>query len=1078
MSGVPEDDQVDPDALTRRLDEDDDDDGKDDATTPARGSHGVEPVFADGQVIADRYVIERYLSEGGMGEVYEGRDRVLGERVALKVLHPEVAADEQLVERFKREIQLARQVTHVNVCRIFDVGFHEQKTFLTMELLAGETLSHRIRRAGPFTPAEALPIALQMGAALAAAHAAGIVHRDFKSGNVMLVPQPGLRAVVTDFGLAHKHGSDALDEAMVGTPAFMAPEQVTAGEITPRTDLYALGVVLFEMVTGKIPFTGKTAHAIARLRLTQPPPTLAATLPSFSDPSGRWETTVARCLQREPEDRFATVEQALESLRGDRRKRKTWPLAVAAVAAVAVGVVIGVAQPRSPLGPSLAQGVMPITADGVGVLSRPSVAVLGFKNVSGAEADAWISTAIAEMLTTEVAAGGDVRTLAGENVARLKTELGLGEGATLAPDTLSEVRAKTGTRYVLSGSFSRLGKGLRLDLRLQDTSSGETVLSVAENGREEDLPQIVGRAGAKLRASLGARPIEEREESAILNASLPSNAEAARYYAEGLLKQRAFEAAAAKDLFEKAIALDADFPQAHSELGRALNFLGYEKRAREEHDRARELAKRLPEEDRLVIEARHALAHRDRERTVAIYGQLYKRFPDDLEWGLGYANALYASGEEEKALALVEDVKKIPGASEDPRIHLTDMRVAYVKNDFPRLLALAQALAARAEARGELPILAEARMMESSYYYFRGELHEGARAAADSKRLATKLGDPDGRASSLETLGLLYLDLGELTKADEVGREALELAEAQGNERRQWVAWTVVGIAAYLKGDLTGARYGFEGLGAAAKQSRSGAGQALADIGLAHMAFLGGKLEASRAVLEKSVFLFKRFAPVRSSAWAQQTLAELYEDLGDFPAAQRVHEEVVALAPTLGEGVQLQRSRIALARVLLKQGNAGEAETLVRQALVEIKRQRLTIDLCYGHLTLALVLAAEGKREEALAAWRIADGQAQGSELYYLRFRRALARAALFGESGTPDERTAARQEVEAMVADLRRAGFVGYRLELELALARIERAAGEKDEARARLTEVARDAEAGKYAALSREAKALLAAK
>ena len=166
-------------------------------------------------------------------------------------------------------------------------------------------------------------------------------------------------------------------------------------------------------------------------------------------------------------------------------------------------------------------------------------------------------------------------------------------------------------------------------------------------------------------------------------------------------------------------------------------------------------------------------------------------------------------------------------------------------------------------------LLAEARMMESAYYYFRGELHEGARAAGDAKRLATKLGDPDGRASSLETLGLLYLDLGELTRADAVGREALKLAEEQGNERRQWVAWTVIGIAAYLKGDLTGARFGFEGLGAAAKQSRSSAGQALADIGLAHMAFLGGKLEASLEVLKKSVFR-QALAPVRSIAWAMQ----------------------------------------------------------------------------------------------------------------------------------------------------------------------------------------------------------------
>ncbi|NTV80297.1 MAG: serine/threonine protein kinase, partial [Candidatus Aminicenantes bacterium] len=230
----------------------------------------------------------RFIARGGMGEVYEAEDLELRESVALKTVRAEIAADSRALERFKTEVHLARKVTHPSACRIFDVFHHRDEsagpggpdvTFLSMELLRGETLASRLARAGRLAPGEALPLVEQMAGALEAAHRAGVIHRDFKSANVMLTPRgtgsAEIRAVVTDFGLARRNpvvdasvASETLTGAVAGTPAYMAPEQIEGGPITAATDIYALGVVMYEMLTGKQPFEGDTpvAGMVKRLK--------------------------------------------------------------------------------------------------------------------------------------------------------------------------------------------------------------------------------------------------------------------------------------------------------------------------------------------------------------------------------------------------------------------------------------------------------------------------------------------------------------------------------------------------------------------------------------------------------------------------------------------------------------------------------------------------------------------------------------------------------------------------------------------------------------------------------------------
>ena len=243
--------------------------------------------FVKGELLAGRFRIVRFVARGGMGEVYEAEDTELNERVALKTIRFEFAEEDRSAERFKREIQLARKVTHLNVCRTFDVFRHidtradgrtAETMFVSMELLTGETLRDRIRRGGKMTESEALPLVEQMAAGLDAAHRVGVVHRDFKSSNVILVPSEhspaGVRAVITDFGLAHGLVPSGLSltgtQEVVGTPAYMAPEQLNGGAITPATDIYALGVVMFEMLTGAVPFNTDNPLSTALKRLSEP----------------------------------------------------------------------------------------------------------------------------------------------------------------------------------------------------------------------------------------------------------------------------------------------------------------------------------------------------------------------------------------------------------------------------------------------------------------------------------------------------------------------------------------------------------------------------------------------------------------------------------------------------------------------------------------------------------------------------------------------------------------------------------------------------------------------------------------
>ena len=686
------------------------------------GSAG--PSFYPGQVLAGRFRVRRFIARGGMGEVFEAEDLELREDVALKTVRSEIAADPSSLERFKTEVHLARKVTHPSACRIFDVFHHRGEsagqegpdvTFLTMELLRGETLADRLARSGRLTPAEALPLVEQMTGALEAAHRAGVIHRDFKSANVMLVPRgPGtdqIRAVVTDFGLARRAPSGegtAVTETRtgsgVGTPAYMAPEQIEGGAITPATDIYALGVVMYEMLTGRRPFEGETPMAAMVKRLNTAPDSPrvhAANLDAV------WETAVLRCLEREPEKRFAHAAEVIKALHSGevtplpsarpataRGHRLLWAgLAAVLVIGAALGT-LGWFMTRRPVTPPSSSRV-----GGAATAVRRSVAVLGLRNLSGRSEAAWLAVALAEMLASEMGAGEAVRTISGEAVARLRADLPIAEVDGLARDTLARVRERLGSDLLVLGSYTALGAKaggqIRLDVRLQDTTLGETVASVSETGTEAALFDLVSRTGVRLREKLGVGAPTAAERDAV-RASLPQNTEAARLYAEGLARLRLFDASGARAMLEQARVKDPAHALTRAALADAWSVLGYDQRARDEAKSAMEMSASLSREDRLSIEGRYREATKEWDRAIEIYRALFNFFPDNLDYGLRLASVQESGGKGKDALDTLAALRRLPDpAGKDPRIDLAEAVTARYLSESRR----GQEAAARAARR-------------------------------------------------------------------------------------------------------------------------------------------------------------------------------------------------------------------------------------------------------------------------------------------------------------------------------------------------------------------------------------------
>ena len=1046
-----------------------------DATTVVTPGSGGRPAaprapgLADGALLAGRFRVVRFIARGGMGEVYEAEDATLGGRVALKTIRPDVADDARSMERFLREVQLSRRVTHPNVCRIFDVFHHGDLSFLTMELLPGETLAERIARAGRLSPADALPLVEQMADALGAAHAAGVIHRDFKSGNVMLVPDEsrpgGVRAVVTDFGLARRSESDGppatrltRTEAVLGTPDYMAPEQIEGRDLTPAADVYALGIVMFEMVTGQPPFQGDTPLSVALKKLQEAAPSPRRSAP---DLPATWERVILRCLERRPTDRFASTAEVVQALAdgklptgpAERRRRRRIALAAAGVAVlVAAGAGYAVLRQRR-------AGAAPATRPVASRPARRAIAVLGFKNLAGRPEAAWVSTALAEMLTTELAAGETLRAVPSEDVARVKSDLDLPEADTLGRDTLAKVRDRVGADLVLTGSYLDAGGdaagGLRVDLRLQDAAAGETILVVSEKGSEADLDGVATRAGARLREKLGLAAVSAAEAASV-RASLPSNPEAARLYAEGLAKLRIFEDDEARRLLEKAIAADPRHALAHSALAEAWSGLGWDEKALAEAQKAFDLSGDLARETRLGIEGRYRAMSNDWDRAIEIYRSVFTFFPDDLDAGLRLAAAQRRGGHPNDAFATIDALRRDHPAG-DPRLDLAEAETARAVSHFPRARSAATRAAEAGEKQNARLLVASALLLEASAERNLGNAKAAMPIAEKARRIFAAAGDRAGAASATNDLGNSLYDLGDLPGARQTYGETLAMYEAIGNRRGQagaldnmanvlgdqgdfaearrlaeralalyrdigdkaGAAQTLnnLGTALVVQGDFRGARAFFEQALPLYRETGDRGGLAICLNNVAEMQAGQGDVAGARAHFEEALGIFRASNQKSKSVYPLVGLAGTLLETGDLGGARRMLEEALALCRDSGDRHESSYALAGLAAIALAEDRPADARRQFEEARTirtALGEKDAATALSNG---LARVLLAEGKAAEAEALAREAAAALRPAKLPDEEATALVLQATALGRLGRPAEARRALDAARALVA-------------------------------------------------------------
>lgn len=452
------------------------------------------PLLQTGDVLCDRFEIVRFIAHGGMGEVYEAQDRVLHEPSAIKTIRPEIASHPRIVEQFKQEVRRNRAIRSDHVCPAFDVftdrSFPDPLIFFSMQLLQGETLAARIARRGPLEVSEALVLLNHVAEGLDAAHREEIVHGDLKSGNVMLVRtrSGALSASITDFGLARQVSAgiekdeevEPETQTAAGTPDYMSPEQLNGSPPTHASDVYALGLIAFEMVTGQLPFEGSTSEKRALKRLHELPLSPRSLTPSLP-PS--WDNAIRRCLSLAPEQRYSTAAEFLKALEASppqSRARLPSSLVAAIVALIALAPLViwfGFFLPRTPALPH-------------------SVAVLPFTPMNAHQGRDYFADAFTEDLT--------------HTLARLKALQVVGTEGAMQVGALqlssSQTGARLGVNYLLSGSIRRAKGKLYVVARLIRAPDGQQVWSRNydrdENQIAEIRNEITRQLATKLHVSL------------------------------------------------------------------------------------------------------------------------------------------------------------------------------------------------------------------------------------------------------------------------------------------------------------------------------------------------------------------------------------------------------------------------------------------------------------------------------------------------------------------------------------------------------------------------------------------------
>lgn len=747
---------------------------------------------------------------------------------------------------------------------------------------------------------------------------------------------------------------------------------------------------------------------------------------------------------------------------------------------------------------------------------RKSVAVLGFHSLSGRSEDAWLGMALAEMLSTELAGGEQLRLVSGEDVANLRIANPWSQTDTLDQATSARIGTALSSDLLLLGSYMNLGRPdrakLRVDVRLQDARTGEILTEVAETGNTQDLFRLISHVGTRLRERIGVRHVEDSEEAGII-ASLPLNPDAARFYALGISKLRHFDALAAKDLLIEATQADPKFPLGHAMLARAWAQLGYEQKHREEAKKALDLATGLPRAEHMLVEGEYYESLGKQDQAASVYHALFELFPDDVDYGLRFAQAAMLSGNSSQAVELIGRLRALPRpASDDPRIDIAESRA--IKVNKPASLLLLRNAVRKASAQSNIPVYALARkdecmtilygdepqraipVCEDAYNLF---LSEGNRAgAADAVRLIADrrgteghyeeaiatyeralamlngLGEHAKTGAILNNMAIGYANEGKLDRAAQLYREAKTHFEQSGDKNNTSTALTNIADILFLQGNLPAAEKVYQqSLELIVASDRGEPGYNLSRM--ADLELTQGKLKEAKLHAQQAI---ESMRPSQGGyqylSGAISELGEVLEQEGDLPGARTQFQQSLALRQQVGAADLVAESQVELAALCIEEGHPEQAEPLLKTAIPEFEKEKSNPDAAtaYTHLSRALLL--QGKIDEARDAAERAIQLSPAPSGPALTIQAAIQKLRV--DAASLADINPAMNELRSVASEARKLGYYNLeseaRLELGHLLLRSNAPAG-----RALLAGLAADARGRGFELLARHAETNLPA-
>ena len=1111
------------------------------------------------------YRILREIGQGGMAVVYLGErdDQNYRKQVAIKMVKPGIDT-EQILHRFRNERQTLATLDHSNIVKLLDGGSSEDGSpYLVMEYVEGPPIDHYCDEK-KLSIDERLGLFRQVCSAVQYAHEKRVIHRDLKPSNI-LIANGGVPRLL-DFGIAKLINPDCFQTPLVTrtdwrpmTPEYASPEQIRGQAVTAATDVYSLGVLFFELLSGHRPFhsVGQSLLEMERIVCETDPekpsvvihrteqktsrdggPPTAITPESVSQQRGLrpaelqrrlrgdLDTIAMKALRKEPERRYASVAEfsadieryltgmpvkarkstlAYRSGRFLQRHRESLVAAsvmLALVAAVAIWQVRRVSRQTAAVSP----------AGNAQVQARRSVAILGFKNLSDRPDTAWVSTALSEMLSAELAAGEKLRTVPGENVARMKIDLGLHDTEHLAPEALRPIRKNLGSDYVVVGSYFDLGKDsggqIRLDLRLQDTTKGETLATISETSSESQLLDLVNRVGRKLRDDLGVADVSQVEAVGI-RASIPSNQDAMRLYSEGLAKLRTFDAQGARDLLTRAVNSDPTYPLAHAELAKAWMALGYNAKALDEAKKALELSGKLSRQEHSLVEAGYYEVNKDWDKAIDAYQTLAKSSPDNIEYGLALANAQVAGNRAREALNTIAMLRTLsPGAKDDPRIDMAEAWADYSLSDNIGVVAAGDLAIKKAIPLGAKLLVARAKVFQCRSLTSLGQPKQATAACEEGRQMFHQAADLAGESTALHEMAEVPINQGDLEKARRLYEQALGLARQTGDKRAVARELGNIGLICIQQGDLTTGKQMYAQSLDVYREIDDKHGVEVITANTGDILYTEGKLGAALAEYKDALVLAREVGhksseaidiknmgdvlteqgdlqgamPLYQQAAAIQheiddksyyastlvSIGKLRRYKGDSDGARKFYEEALTLRRQLGEKGTVAETQMALAELNCDSNHAPEAETLARAAIMEFQAEHESDNEIQAESLLTRSLLQQGKLDDAQQAMARALTLAKKSSDVTVRLPLAIQNA--YTQAASKNLFAAERLAQNAMVESTK-LGLVRIELEAALALGEIQLQRKNFDLGRKRLVDTERTAHSQGFDLIARKA-------